>query len=402
MNEPNEISHRLREIAATLDALLRVRYPADADHPNRNAMIISLLSNEINRYRATPLKATSLEEIFAVSALASRDVTLIRNRCLFYGCDSLIGFLVNKRIRYDVIAREEAVLYVQDRLQRDDFRRIHSFQVERGANFVTYIWQVINNLLLDFLRAHGKHRSQPAESEDASNGDSESCAAYQPAVDSLVEGEKLRELLVEAMSSERVDDVHPLRERLRRHLALSSKERIFLKALFQYDMSLAEICELPGFAMSTGEAYRFYYRVMDQLRNAFKSAGVLDAMRDLVSEAAPRITVTLAGERAVVAATRIPYLQQLDRSLTGCHADWKGAVIPGTIHESFNKVSKRLAAYFTPIDSTTAVSDTVLATTHRDWRSTGQFAIAGIAKPFRISTRILGELRKRFEPEKTA
>jgi hypothetical protein len=212
-------------------------------------------------------------------------------------------------------------------------------------------------------------------------------------------------MLAELMSETNVatDNLHPIRERLRPHLKLTSQERVFVKALFQYDMTINEVRELPVFAMTVNEAYRFYYRIMDQLLTAFKDAGILDSMRSLVAEVAPRVPVAIAGAVVSLAVTRIHYLEESDRRTTRCHAEWQGVAHSGVIEESFNKVTKRLAPYFSAIDSTTAVSDKILHATYRDWSndSGATFQIAGAPRAFAIAKRQLQELKARFA-EKSA
>jgi hypothetical protein len=403
----------LQEVAVTLDALLRVRYASDADQAQRDKLALDFLRNEARRYRPKLATVRSLDELFSQAGdLQPPDLEVIRNRCLFYGCDNLIALLARKRVGNDVIAREEAMLYVQDRLQRDDFRRIRSFRPERGASFVTYMWQVINNLLLDFVRAHRKLPTKVGVQSDApelalehavshdSGSTSMDSVPHEPSADTAVESHQLHDMLAELMTeaSSTADKLHPIRERLRPHLNLTSKERVFVRALFQYDMTINEVRELPVFAMNVNEAYRFYYRIMDQLLAAFKAAGILDSMRSLVSDVAPRVSVSIAGEVITVAATRIHYLEELDRGSTRCHADWQGTTASGVIGESFSKLSKRLAAYFSHIDSTTAVADKILAATYRDWsNATGAaLRIAGVPRSFEIAKRQLPELKARF------
>lgn len=400
-----------------MDALLRVRYSAEGEHTHRDAVVVSYLSNEISKFQPKFVSTRSLDDLLMnAEDLLAMDIAVIRNRCLFYACDDLIALLVRKRIRTDAIAHEEAVLYVQDRLQRDDFRRIRNFQVDKGASFVTYMWQVINNLLLDFLRARSKRPKQTESYDVESQEDavqlavnretSNGFAQHEASAESILEAKQLQEMLVELLSEPKnsLAGSYPIREQLRKHINLSSKERVFLKALFQYDLTINEVRELPGFAMSPNEAYRFYYRIMEQLLDSFKNAGVLDDMRALIIEAAPRVSLSIDGNTVTIAATEIHYLEQLDRSSTGCHADFRGATVFAVSHESFGKLSKRLAAYFSPIDSTTAVSDKILAATSNDWANNelGNFVIAGVVRSFRIGKRQSVELKKRFAAKSPA
>jgi hypothetical protein len=396
----------VRDLAATLEALLRVRYADEAQQWHRAALAAGYIGNELRKVMPRLATPYSLEGLIAAAVeLQVADIDALRNRCLFYACDDLITLLANKKIRGDAIAREEAVLYVQDRLQRDDFRRIRSFSSERGASFATYMWQVVNNLLLDFLRARSKHRELSADSLDAhAAGDIANDDTVSPSAEAEHSIQQLREALAELMDERRAADaLHPVRERLRQHLKLTSKDRVFLKALFQYDLTMNEIRALPGFDMSTGEIYRFYYRIVEQLLEAFKDAGVLENMRALVSDAAPRVSLSIDGRAVTLAATLIYYLEQLDRRSTGCHAHWQDRPMPGVIDESFSKLCKRLSAYFTAIDAKTAVADRVLADTCAQWQERdGVFSIAGITRAFRIGKRQLTLLTPRFGKKESA
>jgi RNA polymerase sigma factor (sigma-70 family) len=399
----------MQDLMEKMVALLRVRCASGEDAVAGRSLALRYIVDELRRWRPTIKQTASLEEVMEVTAALPLDaLDTVRKRCLFYACDELIGLLVNKRIKGDAIAREEAMLYVQDRLQRDDFRRIDTFHADRGASFVTYMWQVINNLLLDFLRAHSsKTRRERCEVDaDAAALQFAENATEEFAVDefgksqtqaeSQVESMQLRALLAETMNDPGVASLnHPMRERLREHLHLSSKERVLLKALFQYDMSIAEICELPGFELSAGEAYRSYYRIMEQLMDAFKKAGLAETLRSLVSNVAPRVTVSINGEENQVAANRIHYLQQEGRR-TACHLQWRGDTYAGVIAGSFSKIFKRLSAYFSAIDSRTALSESLLSATFREWCDSGELAIAGVERKFRFSARYLADLRARF------
>jgi hypothetical protein len=156
--------------------------------------------------------------------------------------------------------------------------------------------------------------------------------------------------------------------------------------------------------MSTNDAYRFYYRIVEQLLKAFKDAGVLESMRSLVSDAAPRVSMSIDGRAVTIAATLIYYLEQMDRRTTGCHAQWQDSAQPGVIDESFSKVCKRLAAYFSGIDAKIAVSDRVLAETREQWLNgdAGVFSIAGIKRTFSIGKRQLVLLKSRFAAKSLA
>jgi hypothetical protein len=325
-----------------------------------------------------------------IEGLSEEQRAILHNRCLYYGCQDLVAILAHKRIRGDVIAREEAVLYVQDRLQRDDFRRIGNFDPENRATFKTYIWHVINNLLIDFSRSRAARSPRDDGAAQTSSADAES----------MVTDEQMRELVAEALleDSAAIDGMRGLRERLREHLRLTSSERLFLKALFQFDMSIEEVRRLPSFEMGKSEAWRFYYDLMDRLLEAFKEAGVLGTMRALVSESELHVTVSIAARQVSLAVTKIYCVKQGDADSARCHASWQGDTVLGVIEESFPKLKKQLAPWFTAVNPTTLVSDELLAAASESWRGEPPrvFTIAGVAEEFPISRSQFAALRRRF------
>lgn len=366
----------------------------------RASLAARLIANELRHWCPDIRPSAALNEVLSrAESVAPSALAIVRRRCLFYACDHLVMLLVHRRVKGDAIAREEAVLYVQDRLQRDDFRRIDAFKADRGASFVTYMWQVVNNLLLDYLRAHGKRNEKRVDNLQDSIADVDGSAVTE-AAEHQVQAEQLRRVLAETMSeNDGVGAVHPLRAKLREHLQLTSKDRVFLKAMFQYDMSVGEICALPGFEMTAAEAYRCYYRIMEQLLQAFKQAGMVESLHSMVRDVAPHTQIVVDGELCKVTANRVFYLLDA-KPQTDCHVRWRGATRPGVIPESFGKVLKRFAAYFTRIDAATAMSDNLLAALQEQWRDTGELVIDGVSRTFRIGARYLAELRRRFSSEK--
>lgn len=324
-----------------------------------------------------------------IEGLSEEQRSILRNRCLYYGCQDLVTILAHKRIRGDMIAREEAVLYVQDRLQRDDFRRIGSFDPQNRASFKTYIWHVINNLLIDFSRSRAA-KSPRDDDAQAVSADAES----------IVTDGQMRELVAEALLDESagISTMHGLRERLRQYLNLTSSERLFLKALFQFDMSIEEVRRLPTFEMGKSEAWRLYYDLMERLLETFKEAGVLGTMRALVNDRELRLTVSIAARPVTLAVTNIYCVKQGDADSARCHARWQGNTVLGVIEESFPKLRKQLAPWFTAVNPTTLVSDELLAAASESWcgEPPRVFTIVGVAEEFPISRTQFAALRRRF------
>ena len=319
----------LSDLMATLDSLISVRVPDQAQRSMRVALQVELIGNEIRLLFPQCNPARSLEDLDRqLESVAADQLAIIRTRCLFYACQDLITLLSRKQIRGSAIAREEAVLYVQDRLQRDDFRRIAIFDPGKGASFKTYIWQVIGNLLIDFARAHQRQDRKLVRGRDTAADQSPDALVQTQSVPNegcLTEGQ-MHVLVATLLADESAGggSTHHLREQLRRHVQLSSKERLFLKSLFQYDMSIDEVRQLPGFTMGKNEAYRFYYRLMEKLLECFKDAGVLAAMRGLISDADTRVTLSIEGRQVRTEVSRIYYVKVRDTGSARRHAACDG------------------------------------------------------------------------------
>jgi hypothetical protein len=395
----------LAELAATLDALLSIGRATDADASERAVRVRRYLASELQRLRpgiASPLHVTDLTN--EVATLSPAERTTLQVRCVFYACDELIALLARRQFRNDAVRREEAMLYVQDRLQRDDFRRIASFDATKGASVRTYMSQVIGNLLIDFARVAQRDAARQVRAgsdrvmPDIPDGTPHSDTAF-----SDIELHDIVRALLEADAAGS-ESLRGIRARLRRHVKLTSKERLFLRAMFQYDMSIEDVRALPGFRLEKNEAYRFYYRITDQLLESFKDAGALGAMRSLINEGPMQIIVVIEHESVTLDVVRVLCFHERDSTSAACHARMQERTLRGVIEESFSKLARRLAPWFSAINPTTMVHDDVLDATAAQWRDgeAQTLAIPGVAEALPIGRTQLAALRRRHAAKAAA
>lgn len=373
-----------------LQSLLSVAYP-DADR--RAAEAHALIAHEVRRHAQTGSLHSSDDLCACLARLPQATLRDIRARCIYYAARNLIEALAHRRIRNNAIAREEAMLYVHDRLQRDDFRRITSFDTAGGASIKTYLWQVISRLLIDFVRSRAVDESLPDDQEDSIPSEARDG-------DAITAEQQLKEILRSVFVDHGavLERSRTLRERLRERLHLSSHERLFLKALFQYDMPIEEIRALPGFAMSSSEAWRFYYRILDRLLETFKRADALAPLHAMIEASEPKLTLALDERRVEVAATSVHYVRAIDTASSSCEATWRGLLVRARIDDSFARLKKRLAPWFSPVNATTLIADRWLAAAAERFRDDTFEAIEipGVAERFPIGRSQRAVLAERY------
>jgi hypothetical protein len=388
----------LLELQAMLESLLSHR---DPDPSVCGAHAFELIAHEAHRHSSRlPRPRVRLELIDMLTHLSDDALADVRRRSIFYASQNLIDALSHRRFRGDAIACEEAMLYVQDRLQRDDFHRIERFDPTNGAHIKTYLWQIISRLLIDFARSRrhsaGNRDDEYATIEVEAGADAEA---------SLVE-QQLEDLLRSVFAEHRDESksLHTLRERLREHICLTNHERLFLRALFQHDMSIEEIRVLPGFTMSSGDAWRFYYRLLDRLLEAFKKAGALTAMRTLLNAASPRLVLMLESGAVDIEPTAIHYVKAVAGGSSCCHASSQGRIVFGHIEDSFARLKKKLAPWFSPVNATTLVADRWLAAIGEHWSDDAfqVVQIPEIAESFPLGRTQRAALRERYAKKRAS
>lgn len=359
----------------------------------------ALIAHEVRRHATHALVQSSDDVCACLARLSNTALRDIRSRSVYYASRGLIEALTYRRLRHNALTREEALLYVQDRLQRDDFRRIDSFDAASGASIRTYLWQVISRLLIDFVR----NRSLD---EEAPETDDEAIPSEDPSSDTATAEQQLQEILRGVFTEHGTHLIqnHALRERLRERLRLTSSERLFLKALFQFDMPIEEIRTLPGFQMSSSEAWRFYYRLLERLLETFKQADALAALHGMIDASESRLTLQLNQHSVDVTASSIHYVKAVDAGSCSCEATLRGALIHARIDEGFARLKKRLAPWFSPVNPTTLIADKWLAALADRWSDDRLQAIEipGIGERFPIGRSQRAVLIERYAAKKSA
>jgi len=387
---------QLLELEAALDSVLSIRYGQRSGNDPAERRV-ALLRHELRLLHAeVETSASAVDVRRYLLRLPEAELKLVASRALYYACHDLVTLLAHRYVKGDLIAREEGVLYVQDRLQRDDFRRIRGFDPQNGAVFRTYIWRVISHLLIDFTRAHHRLTDTQQQTADAARDAGEPSPLVPEA---FVADQQVSDVLSAVLQEEpAVAALGTLRERLRPHLDLSSTERLFLKAMFRHDMSVEEVRELPGFEMASGEAWRFYYRLMDRLLDAFKDADVLPLLRTLIDQREPSLDVVIDRRTTTSLIGTISCVRQRDGRSSWCHLARAGEAVTGIVMESFPKLRTRLAPWFSPINPTTLVADQVLAARGQLWQSADAvfITVEGLAEPLPVGRAQAAVLRRRF------
>jgi len=383
----------LAELERMLESVQALRETDTKVHAERG---IALVVHEVRRFKSDgPIPQSRAALLTQLEQLTAEERRVVRVRSLYYATHDLVALLAQRNIRRDAVACEEAVLYVHERLQRDDFRRLDGFDPSHGASFKTYMWQIVSRLLIDFLRSR---RSQ--EDRSAANDSIESIESCETSAEGQLSETQLRESIAElfADGAPAIATRNALRDRLRAHIELTSTERLFLKAIFQHELSIDEVRRLPGFEMSSAEAWRYYYRLLERLLDCFKNADALDALRALSSSGDVKVEVAIGPELAKVDVTRIRYVKQLTPETTSCHADWRGRLSAGVIADSFTRVKKKLAPWFTAINATTLVADDQLRDMHDLWRreEAAPLRIPGVDESFDVGRTQWAALQRRY------
>jgi DNA-directed RNA polymerase specialized sigma24 family protein len=390
-----DLQRWLHELQCMLESVQTLR---EMDPQVASARGMALLVHELRRLRSdTPLPRSPAMLLEHLQRLGADELRSVRSRTLYYATHELVTLLAHRFLRGDAVAREEAVLYVHERLQRDDFRRIDGFDPSHGASFKTYMWQVVSRLLIDFVRSR-----KPDPQDSAGVG---AISDYEQSPEAELSEVQLRDAIsiLFADNQSSVTLRNALRDRLRAHVDLTSTERLFLKAIFRHDLSIDEVRRLPGFEMSSAEAWRYYYRLLERLLDCFKNADALDGLRSLANPEVLRIEVAIENELARIDVTKIRYVKQHTSDSAACHAEWRGRLARGTISDNLARLKKKLAPWFTPVNATTLVADDQLRDMHELWsrEEPGALQIPGVEESFAIGRTQWIALRKRYAGKNT-
>ena len=359
---------RLQRLRETLQEMWDVSGQVNSGSSN-STIADALISNELKRFVDRQRQQNTETEIL-IDVLCDAELRDVENRCLFYACEELTRYLAKRKIKTNAIMLEEAVLYVQDRLFKDNFRRIKHYQADREVKFKTYIWQVINNLLIDFIRRHNSQKAKEGFTEltDIETlGDSGTANLETPEVqfDQDRIHDAIQSILIDKDESQGIS-ASALHQKIRPYLQLSHYERLFLRSMFVHDLSIAEVRRLPMFNMAQNEAYRFYYDLMQKLLEVFKQADVVDELTLAISGQS-LVQVIVNDSQLSFAMEKIVCLQHYSSEQTKCHIAQGSQVITGYIEERLSAVKKQLKSGFSEVDGDTLVADPLLRRLVSEW-----------------------------------
>ncbi len=223
-----------------------------------------------------------------LKALSEKDLAKIRLHCLFYSSGELVNYIAGKRIGKNTLFYEEAVLYAQEKLYANNFRRIRYYDKNKGASYKTYIWNVIKNLLTDFLIKKNKETEREISYEDIDYvafsekadlflGSDEGVCIDKARLLSMVKNITLgKQYSVEYQPSENI------LEKVSTGIGLTEKDRVFLNALCEHELNINKVRKFPDLNMGQSEAYRLYHDIIKRLRHGYKSAGVYDDVKSVL------------------------------------------------------------------------------------------------------------------------
>ncbi len=327
---------------ARLEDLLRLRYAQSSEV--RQRLAAQYLRHELERMEAEGIDASD-----------GQDRATVEARVFLFACQDLVPHLV-RRYCYDPadhLMREEMALYVLERLLQDDMRRIRAFAPDKGAAFSTYLKRVIANLATDFLRRSvrraevvDRHLGVGLEGEPE-NAAGESLPVVRPERPSEPLGGDMERVVAAILAQSEGDLADPddLHQRLRPHLRLDARERLFLKAVYFEDLSAEQAGGLPGMGLNKNQANSLHRRLLERLADAFKKAGVYGDLQSLVAELGDTLAVSVQGVLARVAPNHLILVEKTARTRCGCEFDAGKRAVSGQIGDEYGRLRKRLMAY---------------------------------------------------------
>lgn len=355
-----DIIQRLHYLENTIEDLLKIGHRYNTSLCQKLAA--EYIENELKKFCPGNID----EKCECLKKLTYEDMQVIEQYCLFYGCEEIVFYLVNKKIPYDALLKEEAIIYVQERLLKDNCRRIASYDSSQSATFKTHIWNVINNLVIDFVRKNFREARQVFrhETDDFDIPSSENMDVEQELIETNITDQQFKGLVKEILSNHSSKDDQEyfskndnIRRRLRRNLNLTAKERVFLRTLFLEELNINQVRVMPGFNMGQNEAYKWYRDIMQRLTDAFRAAGLFDELHDLLREHLVKLEVDFEGELENIEIKNILYIKKHNTKSTCCHAKRQNIVSQGHIYKSYQELKKQYPHYFTTVRPNVSVSD---------------------------------------------
>jgi RNA polymerase sigma factor (sigma-70 family) len=160
--------------------------------------------------------------------------------------------------------------YILEKLREQDFRRLRSFEPDRGASFATWLTLASRRLCLDQLRTrYGRDRGTASEESLAARADRRSLAgllAAQIDPDALPASE--------SMSPDRATLTSERDATLRRILGqLTSRERLLLALRFQNGLPASRIAVIVG-VPTAFHVYRQLNPLLLRIRASLEAQGI--------------------------------------------------------------------------------------------------------------------------------
>ncbi len=191
----------------------------------------------------------------------------------FGECAKTIRYWTNRYRIENENQRQDAEGYIKNKLMKDNFARLKSYKESKAVRFTTYIYIVIRNLLIDYLR-----KNKP-KFETLENVENESGYSTQTITDSTVELHRQQNLeeigrwfFADAAPQENNEMAIPTSE-IPDAVKLGPKERLFLRAVYKDGMTIAEAGRLPGINMSKWQADAYHRKLKTQIRKLLNTMG---------------------------------------------------------------------------------------------------------------------------------
>lgn len=347
------------QLHSELDGLLQIGYPDDA--AQRRMLLRSWLVHES---RAAGLKSGD-----AASAEQWQSITA---RCRYYAAQELLVQHAARQRGLDGDEREDLLIYLQDQLLRDDFKRLRQYSAERGAALRTWLGHVLKNITLDFLRQRQRLNKQLIRGMEVDgSGDvlvgGEAVVqpeATEPSAAEHYSQFELQQLLQDlfADSEASTATADGARDRLRVALSLQASERLFLKMVYVSGLNPEEAGE--RLSLSKNAAYGLQRRLLDRIASACKTVGLYADLQELADGGEVNVAVEMNGQIRRLPPSRLRHFSK--SSARSCQV-WliqNGEPEQHEVNEAFGSVHRRLYASCSLVQSAESIVDEHLLALH--------------------------------------
>ncbi len=373
----------------TIEDLLKIKYPHKKQKSQREKEARIYLYNELKKYISAFNVKDNIEIHYkSINELSKIDLTKIIKISLYYSCDPLIEFLVKKQIKGSILLQEYAIDYIKEKLCANDYKWIAYFDCSKGASFKTYIQKFIEHRITDFIRQNkNQHKivSLDHNSEHDigysikfdlnrqlySNTNEDGYYREGIAFESRHYKEQLITLINAVIGENSEEDKKKLLNnaiyyQLKEYLQLSHKQIAFLKAYYQHELTLKDIGRLPGMNMSISQAYAFYKKTENTVRQAFKKAGVFSDIIDFLGEKNTKINIAVQHSDLAINVKRILTIHKTTPQSCSClflHKPPENMLLDdkaqqGSIQQAYKILQRQdFFCRFTRVDAHTAVAD---------------------------------------------